>query len=136
MISAALELQRAVFAALSGDTELVAVLGAGRIHDHAPANLAFPYITFGRSSVYDWSTGTEDGNEHIFTLHVWSKADGKTQALEIMAHARRVLHDTNLAMTEHRLVNLREEFEEARYNDDHAVYHGVLRFRATTENRQ
>lgn len=132
-MSAALELQKAVFGALTSDAALTDAIGAGRVHDHAPAELAFPYITFGRTSVYDWSTGTEDGNEHIFTLHAWSKAKGKAQALEIVTMIRRVLHDAGLAMTGHRLVNLREEFEEVRYDEDHAVYHGIIRFRAVTE---
>ena len=61
-----------------------------RIFDHAPANVAFPYITFGRTSVYDWSTGTESGTEQLFTLHVWSKAKGKKEVLEIMELAARV----------------------------------------------
>lgn len=133
MTSAALELQKAIFAALGGDDPLTTALGGGRIHDHAPANVAFPYLTFGRTSVFDWSTGTEDGNEHIFTVHVWSKAKGKAEALEIMDLVRSVLHDSGLAMEGHRLVNLRQEFEEARFNEDLAVYHGIMRFRAVTE---
>lgn len=133
MTSAALELQKAVFAALTADPALVAVVGQNGVHDHAAAEPAFPYITFGRTSVYDWSTGTEDGNEHIFTLHAWSKAKGKAQALEIASGIRRVLHDAGIAMAGHRLVSLREEFEEVRYDEDHAVYHGIVRFRALTE---
>ena len=136
MTSPALELQQAVFAALSGDAALIAALGLDRIHDHAPASVAFPYITFGRSAVEDWSTTTEDGSEHLFSLHVWSKADGKKQALEIMELARAALHDAALVLTSHRLVNLRAEGSDTRFNDDHAVYHGVMRFRAITENGQ
>lgn len=136
MTSPALELQQAVFAALSGDAALVAMLGSERIHDHAPASVAFPYITFGRSAVEDWSTTTEDGSEHLFSLHVWSKADGKKQALEIMELTCAALHDASLVLASHRLVNLRAEGAEVRFNDDHAVYHGVVRFRAITENGQ
>jgi hypothetical protein len=133
MTSPAIELQKAVFAALGTDAGLIAALGGERIHDHAPANVAFPYITFGRTSAYDWATGTEDGNEHLFTLHVWSKAKGKAETLAIMELARRALHDRDLALEGHRLVNLRAEFEEARYDEDLAVHHGLLRFRAVTE---
>ena len=121
MTSAAIELQKAVFAALSGDAALTAALGASRIHDHAPANVAFPYITFGRTTVYDWSTGTEEGGEHIFTIHVWSKAKGKAEALEIMGIVKAIMHDADLALDAHRLVNLRSEFEEVRYNEDLSV---------------
>lgn len=133
MTSSALELQKAVFAVLNADPALTGLLGENAIHDHAPAHLAFPYVTFGRTSAFDWSTGTEDGSEHLFTLHVWSKAKGKSQAMEIVDAIHRVLHDAQLAMTGHRLVNLREEFQEVRYDEDQAVHHGVVRYRAVTE---
>ena len=132
MPAPAAELQKAVFDALAGDVALSALVGQ-RIHDHAPANVAFPYITFGRTSLYDWSTGTESGTEQLFTLHVWSKAKGRKEVLEIMEIARARLADAALELDEHQLVNLRLEFSEARYDEDLSVYHGLLRFRAVTE---
>ncbi|MBU0581934.1 MAG: DUF3168 domain-containing protein [Alphaproteobacteria bacterium] len=132
MPAPAAELQKAVFDALAGDVALSALVGQ-RIHDHAPANVAFPYITFGRTSLYDWSTGTESGTEQLFTLHVWSKAKGRKEVLEIMEIARARLADAALELDEHHLVNLRLEFSEARYDEDLSVYHGLLRFRAVTE---
>lgn len=133
MTSAAIELQKAIFATLTADTDLTTQLGGARIFDHAPANVAFPYLTFGRTSVFDWSTSTDDGNEHIFTVHVWSKSKGKGEALEIAARVKAVLHDADLSLGVYHLVSLRQELEEVRFNDDHAVYHGLLRYRATTE---
>ena len=132
-MNSAAELQKAIFEALAADAGLTTALGGPRIHDHAPANVAFPYVTFGRTSVYDWSTGTESGTEQLLTLHVWSKAKGKAETLAIMELARRALHDKDLALEGHRLINLRAEFEEARYDEDLAVHHGLLRFRAVTE---
>lgn len=132
MPAPATELQKAVFDALAGEAALTALVGQ-RIHDHAPANVAFPYITFGRTSLYDWSTGTESGTEQLFTLHVWSKAKGRKEVLEIMEIARARLADAALALDEHHLVNLRLQFSEARHDEDLSVYHGLLRFRAVTE---
>ena len=132
MTAPAAELQKAVFAALGGDASVAAGVGS-RIVDHAPANVAFPYIAFGRTSIYDWSTGTESGTEQLFTLHVWSKAKGKKETLDIMEAARAALDDQALDLAGHRLVNLRLEFAEARYDEDLSVYHGLLRFRAVTE---
>jgi hypothetical protein len=133
MTAPAADLQRAIFAALSGHPGLIGGLGGERIFDHAPANIAFPYITFGRTSIYDWSTGTESGSEQLFTLHVWSKAKGKKEAIEIMDEARAALHDQTLPLDGHVLVNLRLEYSEVRFDDDQSVYHGLLRFRAVTE---
>ena len=131
-MSSTAELQKAIFEALAASGALAARVGA-RIHDHAPANVAFPYITFGGTSVYDWSTGTESGTEQLFTVHVWSKGKGKKEALEIMELARETLHDAPLALEGHSLENLRLEFSEARYDDRNEAYHGLLRFRAVVE---
>ncbi|MEW9806807.1 DUF3168 domain-containing protein [Mesorhizobium marinum] len=131
-MSPAAELQKAIFAALGASPALAPLVGA-RIFDHAPANVAFPYITFGRTSVYDWSTGSESGTEQLFTLHVWSKGKGKKEALEIMDLARAVLHEAALVLDGYHLVNLRLEFSEARYDDRNEAHHGLLRFRAVTE---
>src|SRR5688572_23107172 len=121
-MSSAAELQKAIFEALGANGALAALVGA-RIFDHAPANAVFPYMTFGRTSVYDWSTGTESGTEQLFTVHVWSKGKGKKEALEIMELAREALHDAALELDGHRLVNLRLEFSEARYDDRNEAHH-------------
>ncbi len=134
MTASAAELQKAIFEALGADASLAGALGGDRIYDHAPASVPFPYITFGRTSVYDWSTGTESGTEQLFTLHVWSKAKGKKEVLELMERARAVLQDAVLELETRRLVNLRLEFSEAGYDEDLAVHHGLLRFRAVIED--
>ncbi len=118
---------------LTGDATLTGLLGGARIYDHAPASAAFPYVTFGRTSVFDWSTGTESGTEQLLSLHVWSKAKGKSEALQIMERARALLEGQNLTLDGHHLVNLTLEFSEARHDEDLAIYHGLLRFRAVTE---
>lgn len=132
MPAAAIEVQTALFAALRADADLTAIVG-DRVFDHAPANVAFPCISFGRAAASDWSTATEDGVELLLTLHVWSKAKGKREALEIMDAVRAVLHDAAPALDEHRLVNLRLVSAEARYDEDQAVQHGLMRLRAVTE---
>ena len=133
MTAAAAELQKAVFSALAGDAALTAALGGGKVFDHEPAGTAFPYVTFGRTSVYEWSTATERGTEQLFTLHVWSKARGKAEALAILELIGAVLHDAPLALEGHALVNLRQEFAEVRHDEDLDLYHGLARFRAVTE---
>jgi hypothetical protein len=133
MTSPAAELQKAVFAALANDAALLGALGGAKIYDDAPVHAGFPHITFGLTSVYDWSTSTESGTEQLFTLHVWSKAHGKAEALKIMEAARAVLDDAALTLDGHHLVSLRFDFAEVRFEDDLIVYHGLLRFRALTE---
>jgi len=133
MSAAASDLQRAVFIALSGDIGLASMIGGNKIYDYAPPAAGFPYITFGRSSVFDWSTATESGIEHILTLHVWSQAKGKKEVLEVMERVGALLHDLALTLSEHHLVLIRLEQSEARFEPDLAAHHGTLRFRALVE---
>ena len=133
MASAGWELQKSIHAELIGDAAITALLGGPRVWDDVPRGAEFPYLTFGQSTARDWSTGTEEGNEHILTLHVWSRANGEREAHEIMAAVRDALHDAELAVAGHRLVNLRHEFSDAMRVPDGESYHGVVRYRAVTE---
>ncbi|MDP2124787.1 MAG: DUF3168 domain-containing protein, partial [Parvibaculum sp.] len=55
-MSADLALQKAVYAALSADTVLAALVAA-RIYDNPPDDAGFPYLTLGENEMRDWSTG-------------------------------------------------------------------------------
>jgi hypothetical protein len=133
MASASWSLQRAIYDTLANDGDVVLRLGGARIFDDVPQKSPYPYLTLGQSVVRDWSTGTEDGAEHILTLHVWSRAEGRREAHDIMSSIRDALHDRDLALDGHRLVQLRHELSEARREPDGETYHGIVRLRATTE---
>lgn len=133
MASPAVDLQKAIHGLLTADAALVAKLGGQKVFDATPPNAAFPYVSFGRTSIYDWSTGTESGTEQLFTIHVWSKAKGKTETLEIMETIRQLIDAAPPELEDHALVNLQLEFAEVRFDDDISVHHGMLRFRAVME---
>jgi hypothetical protein len=132
-MSAAWSLQQSIFAALSADAALTALLGPGRVFDDVPQGTPLPYVTFGQATQRDWSTGTEEGTEHLVVLHVWSAARGKKQAHEILGAVRSALHDRPLSLAGHSLINLRHEHSEARRSSDGETIHGTARFRAITE---
>ena len=127
------DLQTGIVRALQTDAGLVSLLGGPKIFDHAPDRVGFPYLTLGRSAVIDWSTGTEDGDEHVLTLHVWSRGGSKAEAYEIMDKVSTRLQGETLNLESHRLVNLQLQFAEARREPGEPVYHGILRFRAVPE---
>jgi hypothetical protein len=133
MSSSSWALQQSIFTKLTADATLLALLGGPRVYDDAPQASAFPYLTFGHSLVRDWSTGSEDGSEHVVTLHVWSQNKGKKEAHAIMGAVRTALHDQPLTLSGHRLINLRHEFSEARREPDGDTTHGIVRYRAVTE---
>jgi hypothetical protein len=127
------ELQKSIHAKLTSDATVTALLGGDRVYDDVPRGADFPYLTFGQSTVRDWSTGTELGSEHILTLHIWSQANGERETHEIMGAVREALHDAAITVDGHHLVNLRHEFSDAVRDPDGEIYHGVVRYRAVTE---
>jgi hypothetical protein len=133
MLHSSEELQVSIFKALTTDAALVARLGGPKVFDDAPEHVSFPYLTLGRTTVVDWSTGSESGAEHILTLHVWSRGGGKAETFSIMDEVTSKLHDAHLPINGHRLVNLQLQFAEARREPDSPNFHGILRFRAVTE---
>ncbi len=132
-MNAAADLQQAIFIALVGHDPLTDALGGQRIHDHAPTNAPFPYVTFARAAAFDWSTASEDGAEHEVTIHAWSKARGKREAFALAEMIRERLHDAALDLAGHSLVNLRCEAVDLAFIDDADAYRARLRFRAVTE---
>ena len=133
MAGAGWALQRAVHQRLTMNGALLALLGGPNVWDHVPRAAAYPYVTFGVSTNRDWSTGSEDGVEHVFTLHIWSAAAGRHEIDGIAFSIRAALHDAPMTLDGHRLVNLRLEFADARRETDNELYHGILRLRAVTE---
>lgn len=132
-MNASWDLQKGIYQALSNNAQLASLIGTGHVHDHVPHNARFPYLTLGQSAVRDWSTGTEEGGEHVLTLHVWSRAGGTRETLEIIGAVNEALKDAAIALPDHALVNLRFEYANARRDPDGETVHGIVRYRAVTE---
>ena len=127
-------LQQAVFAALSADAGIKALLGdPARIYDHVPAASPFPYLVLGEATSGDFDAKTEDGMEQTLTLHTWSRNRGLKETKEIMAAVVQALDDQTLGLTGHTLVLLRFEFGTTSLETDGLTRHGVQRFRAITQ---
>ncbi|MEI4482313.1 MULTISPECIES: DUF3168 domain-containing protein [unclassified Phyllobacterium] len=133
MKSAGLELQKALLACLKIDGALERLI-AGRVYDRVPLKAEFPYVTLGSSNIYDWSTATERGSEHLFTLNIWNRASGRKTVFEIMNVIEHLLERSQLVLSGHRLTNLNLQYSQARAEDAQDGYLGVLRYRAVTED--
>lgn len=131
--SPALSLRAAIHAALAADAALTALLGGARVFDVPPADADFPFVALGEAVVADWSTATERGTEHALTLHVFSRSGGRAEAFAVAAAVGEALHDAPLALTGHRLANLRATTAEVRRESDGRTFHALVRFRAVTE---
>lgn len=127
-------LQQAVFAALSADAGVKAVLGdSPRIFDKPPGNAALPYLLIGDGTEEEWGTASDDGAEHALNIHAWSRAGGRKESRAILAAVYGVLHDASLALDGFHLVNLRFVLSQVLVEADSLTYHGVARYRAITE---
>lgn len=124
------ELQKAIYAALTGDSTLMGMVTG--VFDHVPAEQAHPYVVIGEDTAREWGAKGLDGQEHTLALHVWSRERGRKEIKEVMGEVYRILHDANLTLTGHILVNLRFEMAKSLLDEDGITYHGTTRFRAVT----
>jgi Protein of unknown function (DUF3168) len=133
MPSSSLAVQQAFHTALIAHPAVIAALGGPRVYDLVPRGAALPYLRIAHTNQRDWSTGTEAGTEHTITVHVWSASGGLKQVHELIHAVTVALHDRDLPLDGHHLVQLRHDHSEARRDEDSERIHGLVRFRALTE---
>lgn len=133
MSNAQWEIQRAVYQHLKASATLKAELGdPARIYDDPPADAVFPFLTLGEARTKDWP-GIEGGLEHELRLHAFSRYAGRREVKGILAAVYDELHDADIAITGHDLINFRFVFSDAFRPQDGETYQGVARFRAVTQ---
>jgi hypothetical protein len=136
MESASLRLQQSIYEALNGDTLLNSVIGGSRVYDCPPRDATFPYVAIDQINTRDWSSSCSIGFEHTITLSVWSRYAGKREIYAALDAIRECLHEADLDIPGVSLINIRFEMSSVGRDDDGITHHGVMRFRATTEQDQ
>jgi len=126
-------LRAAVHDALAADVPLTTLLGGAKIYDEPPRAAAFPYVTLGETRIADYSTGTEEGEEHQLTLHAWSRQGGHKEAHMIAGALLSALDEAPLDLADNHLVNFRFAVADVRREADGRTYHALVRFRAVTQ---
>ncbi|MDG4876388.1 DUF3168 domain-containing protein [Mesorhizobium sp. WSM4935] len=127
------DLMQALFLRLKTDASLSALLGGAGLLERADAKAAYPHVTYGRTSAFDLETGADNDNDQLITLHIWSKAQGEAETRLIMDSIKARLDRAALSIGPRGQTRLSLEFAEARYDEDLTVHHGLLRFRALTQ---
>ncbi|HEY8334023.1 MAG TPA: DUF3168 domain-containing protein [Tardiphaga sp.] len=133
MPSSHVALRAAIHDWLLADAGVIAALGGAHIHDAPPRDAAFPYVTLGEARITDASVDDGATQEHLLTLHAWSRQGGHKEAHVIAGALLQALDDAPLSPSGHRLVNLRFAVADIRREADGRTYHAVVRFRAVTE---
>lgn len=124
--------QAAVKAKLLADATFTASAGT-RVYDHVPDQATFPYVTIGESTAIPFDTKDLTGMEQTVTLHVWSRYRGRKEAKEIMKAMYDVLNRGTLSVSGHSFHDCLFEFADTFEDPDGLTYHGVQRFRVTTQ---
>lgn len=126
-------LQQAVITELTTSEALTHLLGeAPEILDKPQPDGALPRIEIGDSQCKTWRSATFDGQEHEIALHAWTREGGSNASKEIASVIIGHLHDSDLPLPGHALVDLQFESSETRYLQGSDIYHCLLQFSALT----
>ncbi len=127
-------LQAAVYAGLTADAALAAVVGTA-IYDAVPTG-ALPaiYVRLGSETAADASDGSGAGAVHQFTVSVITTSPGFSQAKTAAAAISDVLHGGDLSLSRGRLVYLRFERARASRVESAATRQIDLRFAARVQD--
>lgn len=98
-----LELQIAIVTALKASADLKTLLGDPiRLYQDVPDDAAFPYITIGPGQTLPDLAECIDGSEVFPAIHIWSRANGWSEAKKIAATIWAVLGVATFTMTQNR----------------------------------
>jgi hypothetical protein len=115
-------------------TPSVTALVGNRTLYKADENTIVPYITMGDATVRRDDATCIRSSEVDITIHVWTGGGNPLQDARAVAYAvSEALHDAPIALTNHRLVNLRHTATRAFYDVDDVTGHSVIEFTASTE---
>jgi hypothetical protein len=123
-MSAANELLTAIHARLTGDAELLVMIGDDGIRDRLVTGRKLPCVLIGELVSNDYSTSTERGEEHLVSLEICFDVGGRRQAQLVASRLHARLQD---------LVSLLHLRTQSRREPKTKLYVAELRFRAVTE---
>lgn len=133
-------LQKALVTLLGADATLTTLLtAAGRVLDQVTEQTPYPYVRLGDHLSIPDNDHSGYGREVTETLHIWTKARGNVTGQTIASRIIELLDHQHVALTAafaplagHRVVSVRNEFDQALTDPDPEIRHHVLRFRVVT----
>lgn len=82
MQTALLELQKALFARLTSNAELMEVVKG--VYDYVPEQTSFPYVSLGEVTNTAFDSKTSIGENIVWPIHTWSMYRGKAESYQII----------------------------------------------------
>ncbi len=90
------DIQKGIYSALTAVSPAIA---GGRVFDHAPQTVVFPWVEIGESIAEETDVDGADGTSETVTLHVWSRESGQSEAKQIMSEIKAALHKQSLTVS-------------------------------------
>jgi len=131
----ALDLQKAVRAALVADAGVTALVGQ-RVYDEPPQDVTFPYLRFGETQPSAFDTDTTEGSEVSLSLEAHSRsASGRVEAVRIVEAVKEALHrqEASLTLAQHNLVEMIFQTYSVTRDDEGRGYTAVIALQAMLE---
>lgn len=124
--------QTAIYQRLKADPVLAGMVTG--VYDYVPEGTAYPYVRIGDHLSIPDNTHDTYGREITTTIHVWTRSRGNAQGQAIAARIGELLdhRPRDLAVSGHRVVSIRQEFDQVLPDPDPEVRHHILRFRIQT----
>lgn len=126
-------IQRAIYALLTGDTALTAMING--VFDHVPEPKAHPYVEIGEAIETPRNSHGSFGRETSVTLHTWTNARGFAEGDAIVTRLMQLLDHQPLTIDGQNHIATRYEFGQALRDPDPQIRHHVTRFRIVTEQQ-
>jgi hypothetical protein len=126
-MSAEIEVQRALFLALSGLGLTVVDVAPQR-----PDDGSFPYVAVGAIVLAPWDDKGSQGFDLVARIHTRSRSAGMAQAKGIQGQIYARLHNGDLTIVGQRLVLLQRQMSEVTRATD-GSFHGVCEYRGLIE---
>jgi hypothetical protein len=131
---ASLSLRAALIANAKANSGLQSACGGTvRFYEFVPERATLPYLQW-RENARASDTTSDRGKEHEITINVWSRAEGRKEADQILHALETAWRDlAPQTLTDHRLVNIEFQMSDTIRTEGGQTYMGYARFRAVTE---
>ncbi|MFD6421707.1 DUF3168 domain-containing protein [Streptomyces sp. NPDC060198] len=128
-----LPIQRAVYAVLTGDEPLGALIAG--VYDYLPETADYPFVVIGEAIETPDNSHDRYGRQTVITLHVWTQARGHTEGLTVAARVTALLDHRPLVLDGLDHVSTRHEYSQTLTDPEPPgnIRHVVLRYRVITE---
>lgn len=127
-------LQRMIYQRLTTAAPVYA-LTAGRVYDHPPADVTFPYISFGASDIVPDDAECITGRIETLQIDIWSRAkDGKREVKAVTDAVKAALHRFEGEMDEGALSMMEAILVRVIDDPDGITSHGIVQMECHIED--